>query len=206
MNPTRPKIRVGIFGCGSVSNMYLPNLSKSPFVELVSVCDILVDRSKEQAATYHVPHVFTDLSAMLRGPKFDLFVNLSNMQEHGKTNRMALEAGFHVWSEKPLASTYAEGGELLQLAQTKGLRLWGAPAVITSPQFAFMARSLNAGALGRVAAAHGRYGHEGPEWSSFWYEAGGGSLLCHDVSFRPFRARNEEKLQNPDPTRAQHTY
>ena len=45
-----------------------------------------------------------------------------------------------------------------------------------SPQFAFLARTLASGALGRVAAAHAEYGHEGPGWSSFFYEKLGGSL------------------------------
>ena len=54
--------------------------------------------------------------------------------------------------------------------------MWGAPVVVTSPQFAFMAKTLNSGALGRVAAAHADYGHTGPTWSSFFYEKGGGSM------------------------------
>jgi predicted dehydrogenase len=47
---------------------------------------------------------------------------------------------------------------------------------VQSPQFAFMARTLAQGTLGRVAAAHANYGHEGPNWSSFFYEKGGGSM------------------------------
>jgi predicted dehydrogenase len=52
----------------------------------------------------------------------------------------------------------------------------GAPITVRSPQFAFMARTLAQGALGRVAAAHADYGHEGPNWSAFFYEKGGGSM------------------------------
>jgi predicted dehydrogenase len=47
---------------------------------------------------------------------------------------------------------------------------------VQSPQFAFMAQTLAQGTLGRVAAAHADYGHEGPGWSSFFYEVGGGSM------------------------------
>jgi predicted dehydrogenase len=98
------------------------------------------------------------------------------MQQHEGVNRRALEAGKHVWSEKPIANTLAAGQELLRLARSKNLRLWGAPITVHSPQFAFMARQLAAGKLGRVAAAHADYGHEGPDWSAFFYEKLGGSM------------------------------
>jgi predicted dehydrogenase len=64
----------------------------------------------------------------------------------------------------------------LELAKSKKLRLWGAPAVVNSPQFAFMAKCIQEGKLGRLASAHGQYGHTGPGWSSFFYEKGGGSM------------------------------
>src|SRR5439155_112558 len=68
------------------------------------------------------------------------------------------------------------GQALLEAANKKGVRLWGAPAMVVSPQFAFMAKTLAAGKLGRLAAAHADYGHTGPDWSAFFYEKGGGSL------------------------------
>jgi predicted dehydrogenase len=173
---TEKRIRVAVIGCGSVSNMYLPHLSKSPFVELVSACDIKPERARAQAEKYRIPNQYPHIDQMLSGAPFDLMVNLTNMQEHGRLNRQALMAGKHVWSEKPMANTYAEGKELLDLAENKGLRIWGAPAVVNSPQFAFMAKAIVQGKLGRVSAAHAHYGHTGPGWSAFFYEKGGGSL------------------------------
>ena len=110
------------------------------------------------------------------GRAFDLLVNLTDMQEHERLNRQAIEAGKHVWSEKPMANSLAAGQALLDAAKKKGVRIWGAPAMVVSPQFAFMAKTLAAGKLGRVAAAHADYGHTGPDWSAFFYEKGGGSL------------------------------
>lgn len=75
-----------------------------------------------------------------------------------------------------MANTYAEGKVLFDLAKQKGLRIWGAPAVVNSPQFAFMNQCIQTGKLGRVASAHGQYGHTGPTWSAFFYEKGGGSM------------------------------
>ena len=170
------KIRVGVIGCGSVSHRYLPHLAECPYAELVSTCDIIPERAVDQAKNHHIPNHYPHISKMLAGADFDLLVNLTDMQEHEHLNREAIAAGKHVWSEKPIANTHAAGMELLEAAKKEGVRVWGAPVVVTSPQFAFMAKTLNSGALGRVAAANADYGHQGPTWSSFFYEKGGGSM------------------------------
>ena len=177
-NPVAPakKVRVSIIGCGSVSTQYLPHISKSPHVELVSTCDIIPERAQKAAEQYGIKHWYPHIDQLLAGEPFDLLLNLTDMQEHGRLNKLALNAGRNVWSEKPMANTYAEGKALLDLAKSKGLRIWGAPAVVNSPQFAFMAEQIKAGKLGGVAAAHAHYGHLGPTWSAFFYEKGGGSL------------------------------
>ncbi|HEY1165039.1 MAG TPA: Gfo/Idh/MocA family oxidoreductase [Chitinophaga sp.] len=170
------KIRVAVIGCGSVSGQYLPHLSKSPYVELVSTCDIIYERAQQRAKEYNIPNHYPHIDQLLAGAPFDLMITLTDMQEHGRLNKQALNAGKHVWSEKPMANTYKEGKALLDLAKTKGLRIWGAPAVVNSPQFAFMSKTIQEGTLGKVAAAHAHYGHLGPTWSAFFYEKGGGSL------------------------------
>ena len=170
------RVRTGVIGCGSVSNSYLPVLAESAHVELVSVCDIRPERAQSQAARFGVPHQYPHIDQMLGGAPFEFFVDLTDMQEHERLNRQALEAGRHVWSEKPIANSLAEGQKLLRLATDKRLRLWGAPITVESPQFELMARTLRQHALGRVAAAQAHYGHEGPDWAAFFYERGGGSL------------------------------
>ncbi len=174
--PSPRRIRTGVIGCGSVSNSYLPNLNQCPYVEVVSLCDIKPERAKRQAERFKIAHHYPHIDAMLAGEPFEFFINLTDMQQHEHLNRQALEAGKHVWSEKPIANSLAAGQELLALSRRKCVRLWGAPIVVQSRQFAFMARQLAAGKLGRVAAAHADYGHEGPDWSAFFYEKGGGSM------------------------------
>ncbi|MCL4177843.1 MAG: Gfo/Idh/MocA family oxidoreductase [Verrucomicrobia bacterium] len=173
---TPRRIRVGLIGCGSVSGAYLPILTQSPFVEVVSLCDIRYERAQERGRRFNVTNTYPHIKDMLAGVPFEFLVNLTDMQEHEHLNRQALQAGKHVWSEKPIANSLAEGQKLLRLAREKDLRLWGAPITVESPQFAFMAKQINAGKLGRLAAAHAHYGHEGPDWSAFFYEKGGGSL------------------------------
>ena len=176
---TRPdkKLRVAVIGCGSVSNRYLPQLLSSKMIEVVSLCDIKPERAVAQNKEYKVnAATYGHIDEMLRGVPFDMMVTLTDMQVHGELNKKALLAGKHVWSEKPMANTYAEGKALLDLARSKKLRIWGAPAVVNSPQFVYMSKMIQEGKLGRIAAAHGQYGHTGPTWSAFFYEKGGGSM------------------------------
>lgn len=171
------KIKVALIGCGSVSNRYIPQLLSSPMIELVSLCDIKPERAVNQNKEYKVnATTYPSIDAMLAGVPFDLMVTTTDMQIHGDLNKKALQAGKHVWSEKPMANTYAEGKALLDLAKSKGLRIWGAPAVVNSPQFVFMSKAIQEGKIGTVASAHGQYGHTGPGWSAFFYEKGGGSM------------------------------
>ncbi len=176
INTSGKKIRVGVIGCGSVSAYYLKHLSKCPYAEIVSLCDIIPERAQNRAREYKVNSWYPHIDKMLAGVDFDLFVNLTDMQEHYRLNVIALNSGKHVWSEKPMASTYNEGSELIKLASQKGVRIWGAPVVVNSPQFAFIAKQINEGNFGRISAAHGCYGHLGPSWSSFFYEKLGGSI------------------------------
>ncbi len=171
------KLRVAVIGCGSVSNRYIPHLQTSSLIEIVSLCDIKYERALDQKKQYKVnAATYRNFDELLKGVPFDMMITLTDMQAHGDLNKQALLAGKHVWSEKPMANTYAEGKALLDLANDRKLRLWGAPAVVNSPQFVFMSKCIREGKLGRVASAHGQYGHTGPTWSAFFYEKGGGSM------------------------------
>jgi predicted dehydrogenase len=170
-------IKVAIIGCGSVSNRYIVHLQSSPLVKIVSLCDIKQDRAEAQNKKYNIgASTYNNINALLKGNAFDLMLTLTDMQMHGALNKIALQAGKNVWSEKPLANTYAEGKALVDYAKLKGVRIWGAPAVVTSPQFEFMSKTIQEGKLGKLASAHGQYGHTGPTWSSFFYEPLGGSM------------------------------
>ena len=175
---TGRKIKVGIIGCGSVSGKYIPELKSKPFFELVSACDIIPSRAKARAKDHGIPHVYAHIDEMLAGADFDFLVNTTSMPSHYHVNKRALQAGKHVWSEKPLADTVTQGQELIDLAKKNKLGFWAAPCTVTSPQFAFMAQTLAQGKLGRISAARAIYGHSGAFW--LWtpecFQRGGGCL------------------------------
>src|SRR4029078_11855305 len=137
----------------------------------VSLCDMKYERAVNQNKEYKVnAQTYPNIDAMLGGIPFDMMVTLTDMQVHGDLNKKALNAGKHVWSEKPMANTYTEGKALLDLAKSKKLRFWGAPAVVNSPQVVFMNKTIQESNRGGWASAHGQYGQTGPTWSAFIYE------------------------------------
>ena len=171
------KLKVAIIGCGSVSGSYIPKLLTSDVIQIVSLCDIKYERALERNKTFKVnAKTYHNIDEMLKGEPFDMMITLTDMQVHEGLNIKAIMAGKHVWSEKPMANSYKAGKELLDLARSKKLRLWGAPAVVNSPQFEFMSKKIQSGELGKISSAHGQYGHTGPTWSAFFYEKGGGSM------------------------------
>src|SRR6516165_1980305 len=93
--PTR--IRVGVIGCGSVSHQYLPQLTKSRSVEVVSLCDIRYERAQKQGENFNVRNTYPNIEAMLAGEQFEFLVDLTDMQQHEGINQRALQAGKHVW-------------------------------------------------------------------------------------------------------------
>jgi predicted dehydrogenase len=174
-----PTVRVAVVGCGSVSESYVPHLRESPHVELVAVCDNLVEKARKHAETHRIERYYDDLDRMLSDVDFDLLVNLTPMQMHAPFNRKGLEAGKHVWSEKPLATELRDGKELVDLAARRGLGLWAAPNSPCSPAFHTMAEILAGGEIGKATAAHGIYGWSGPDWpgTAWYYRQGGGALF-----------------------------
>jgi predicted dehydrogenase len=177
--PDGKKIRVGIIGCGKVSKYYLINMKSRPFIELVSCCDIIRSRAEDRAKQYDIPHVYGHINEMLKGADFDLLVNTTSMTSHFDINTTGLEAGKHVWTEKPMADTVEKSRKLLELSKKHKVGFWAAPCMVTSPQFEFMARSVADGKLGRLAGARAFYGHNGHSWfwaPEFLMKGGGGCL------------------------------
>ena len=176
--PSGKKIRVGIIGCGSVSWKYIPDLQSRPYIELVSACDIIRSRAEQRAKDFNIPNVYGHIDEMLKGVDFDLLVNTTSMTEHYKINKIGLNAGKNVWSEKSLANKVADGQELIDLAKKNKVGFWAAPCMVTSPHFEFMSRRVAEGKLGRIAGARAFYGHNGHKWlwAPEFFMDGGGSL------------------------------
>jgi diketogulonate reductase-like aldo/keto reductase/predicted dehydrogenase len=138
-------------GAGAVADQYAAALPESDLA-LVAVCDTDADRAADFAEQYDCA-AFTDLGRALRESDADVAVNLTSHAAHAPVTRECLDAGVHVYSEKPLALDAEMARELLDSAEKADLGLACAPITPDCDAQRIAARALADGRLGRVGVA-----------------------------------------------------
>ncbi|GGF68587.1 oxidoreductase [Paenibacillus albidus] len=174
------KVKVGIIGCGKISSIYMENCQKFEMLELLACADMDLLRAQEQADLYKIPRVYTTRQ-LLDDPEIEIVINLTIPAAHADVSLQALEAGKHVYVEKPLAVTREEGRQVLDLAKEKGLLVGSAPETFFGAGIQTALKLIEDGVIGRPVAATAfmmsrghEHWHPDPE---FYYAAGGGPLF-----------------------------
>jgi predicted dehydrogenase len=147
------RVGIAIVGCGNIAAFYLSTLSRHRILELRGMVDRNASRSAAYATYYSVPE-YGSLDAMLNDRAVKLVINLTNPRSHFAVSKACLEAGKHVYSEKPLAMSFPEAAELVRLAAQKGLSISSAPSRILAETGQTMWRALRENVIGRVHAVY----------------------------------------------------
>ena len=140
--------RVSIIGCGYIADQHVAQLRLLPSCEIASVCDTEELMAKQLADRFHIEHVFTDAAAMLQTTRPDAVHITTPAQTHFPLGRMCLEAGCHVYMEKPFTETTAEAETLIQLARDRHLRITVGHNLQFSPEAIRMRELVKSGFLG----------------------------------------------------------
>ena len=174
------KVRVGVVGCGNISATYLRVGPTFEALEFVACADLDQARAQARAAEFGIPTAYS-VAELLDDPHVDLVLNLTTPQAHASVGSAALQAGKHLYNEKPLAIGRDEGRQLVELARERGLRLGAAPDTFMGAGIQTARRLIDDGAIGVPVAATafmtGR-GHE--SWHpdpAFYYQLGGGPMF-----------------------------
>ncbi len=114
------KIKIGIIGVGSISEMHIKGYQKLPNVELYAFCDINEERVKEKGEKYGVTNLFTDVNEMVKLEGLDAVSVCVWNCSHYDCTMAALKAGLHVLCEKPLAMNAAQAAEMKEMADKMG--------------------------------------------------------------------------------------
>lgn len=173
-------VRVGIVGCGNISSAYINGCRQFDFLEIAAVTDIVPEAAHAKAAEHHVPRVLT-VEELLNDPDIDIVINLTVPAVHAEVSLAAIAAGKHVYSEKPLAISRADGRAILYAAAGRGVRVGCAPDTFLGGGLQTCRKLIDDGAIGEpVAATAFMMGH-GPEgWHpnpAFFYQTGAGPLF-----------------------------
>ncbi len=177
---TAGPIRVGVIGAGVISDTYLQNLSSFPDVRVEMVADLDLARAAAKAAEHGVARS-GPVAELLDDPGIELVVNLTVPAAHVEVGLAALEAGKHVWTEKPLALDRSAARKLLDRARDLGLRVASAPDTVLGAGLQTARRALEQGRIGEPRTALALFQSPGPEsWHpapEFLFQEGGGPLL-----------------------------
>jgi len=173
-------VGVGLIGAGVISTQYLEVLTGFPDVRVLFIADLDLDRAAIQAAAFGVAG-HGSVAELLARDDVEIVVNLTIPAAHVEVGLQVLEAGKHVWSEKPIALDRDSGQRLLAAAAERGLRAACAPDTFLGAGLQSAQRLIEGGALGRPVSALALMQSAGPErWHpnpEFLFGVGAGPLF-----------------------------
>jgi predicted dehydrogenase len=182
-------IGLGIIGCGDVAlRTYGPGLAPlAGRATAVSVYDpdpVRAECLVEDLVALGLPRptIAPTFDALLADQRVAAVLNLTPAPFHHEVNVAALQAGRHVFSEKPLARTVADARATIDLARERGLTLLCAPAVMATNRFRWLKAKLDSGWLGRPTLAIGQMANMGP---AAWRDYKGDPAVFYGPSVGP---------------------
>lgn len=173
-------IKVGVIGCGAISNAYFKAGTTFEALDIAACADLIPERARAKAEEHKIPKAYS-VEELLADPEIEIVINLTIPKAHAEVALAALEAGKHVYNEKPLTVTREDGQKLLALAKKKGLLVGGAPDTFMGAGIQTCRKLIDDGVIGEPVAATAFmmcHGHE--SWHpdpAFYYHLGGGPLF-----------------------------
>ncbi|MCU4972291.1 Gfo/Idh/MocA family oxidoreductase [Halobacteria archaeon AArc-m2/3/4] len=172
-------VDVGIVGCGTISDAYLSNADQFDQYRITTCADIDRDRAESKAAEYDV--AAADVSELLEDPTIEIVVNLTPPTVHAEVCTQVLEAGKHVYTEKPFATTVEDAEAILETAAERDLLVGSAPDTFLGAGLQTCRSVLDEGRIGRPIGATAIWTSPGHEsWHpnpDLYYREGGGPLF-----------------------------
>ncbi len=145
-------IRVGIVGTGGISRAHRNAYAKAGGFEIVAVCDIVAQKARQAAEEWDVPkkNVFTSYNKMLEMDEIDTVSVCTYNQGHRRPTVAALNAGKHVFCEKPMAATLTDATAMVRAAKASGKILQIGIHSTFSPGLQFAKKVIAEGILGDI--------------------------------------------------------
>ncbi|MBV6656715.1 MAG: Gfo/Idh/MocA family oxidoreductase [Devosiaceae bacterium] len=178
-DPSTQALNVGIIGCGNVSATYLRLAPLFAPFTISAVADLNAAAAQDRAQAFGTKALSVD--ALLADPSIDIIVNLTVPAAHASVTSASLEAGKHVYSEKPLALSSAEARAIAALATQRGLRVGAAPDTFLGGAHQAARSQLDGGAVGRITSGTCHVMNHGMEswhpYPDFFFKPGAGPIF-----------------------------
>ena len=193
MNPRT--LRAAVVGCGQIADAHLGELAKVPAAEVVAVCDARPELAEQAADRFGVPRRTTDLDELLADDGVDVVHLCTPAHTHGPLTVRCLEAGKHVYVEKPFTVDAAEAERVLRVARTSDARLCLGHDQLFDPLWLRAVRLVEEGRIGTVRhvdshvgyALSGPFGREVTSDPDHWVRRLPGGLFQNTISHPLYR-------------------
>ena len=173
------ELGVGIIGCGNISTTYFSLAPLFKGLKILACADLNRNAAELRAEEYGI--VAQSMDELLKNDEIDVVVNLTIPAAHFSVSKAILEAGKHVYSEKPLVLSLEEGEELKRIAKEKNLSVGCAPDTFLGGSHQLARKYIDEGGVGRITSGTCHVMSPGMEmWHpnpGFFFLAGGGPIL-----------------------------
>ena len=178
-NSAKKQINVGIIGCGKISQAYFDSGKKFALLNIAACADLEESIAQSKAAENNCKAL--RITELLNDPDISLVINLTIPSAHAAVNRDILDAGKHLYCEKPLTVDLEDALKVLALAESKNLLVGCAPDTFFSAGLQTSREIIDSGILGSIISGTACMLSPGPEsWHpnpGFYYLTGGGPVF-----------------------------
>jgi predicted dehydrogenase len=149
-------MNIAVVGCGYVADSYGKTLANYPELQLVGAYDHNEGNVESFSRRWSVKK-YISVDQLLNDPSVEMILNLTNPRSHYEVTRMCVEAGKHVYSEKPLAMDMEAARKLAALAKDRNVYLASAPCSVLAETAQTVWKALQEGMIGRVRLVYASF-------------------------------------------------
>ncbi len=153
------KLKIALVGCGQIADGHISEIQKMNNAEVVAICDLEILMAQQASIRYKIPSYYDSYIQMLENEKPDVIHIATPPQSHLSLAKLALDAGCHVYIEKPLTPTYKESLELIEYVKNKDKKMTIGWNYYFDPPALRVRKMVNEGNIGRAIHAESFFGY-----------------------------------------------
>lgn len=176
--------KIGVVGCGNLAEtVYIPQMEKIPNAEIIAVCDFNRQRACQIAQKFGIAEYYDNLDEFLEKSEVEICMSVGAIAGRHEINMKILNAGKHLYSQKPFAPDTAAATEQIEAAKRNHVVLSAAPVHRNRPDIRLAQKLIKENMIGHPSLIKMDVTHGGPEYyqyrdadSSWFYKKGAGAL------------------------------